>query len=114
MKRIAFVFCTLFFVSLSLFAASKRQSVVLSCDIHCQGCCDKIMKNIAFEKGVKDIVCNLDDKTVTVTFDANKTDVPTLLNAFKKINKPATVKEQPASQPSEPQQIDAQTSASPQ
>ena len=74
-------------------AKADRQTVVLSCDLHCQGCCDKIMKNIAFEKGVKDIVCDLKTKTVTVTYDANKTDVPTLLEAFKKINKPATVKE---------------------
>ena len=77
-----------------LFAAkADKQVVVLSVDLHCQACCDKIMKNIAFEKGVKDIVCDLKTKTVTVTYDANKTDVPTLLEAFKKINKPATVKE---------------------
>ena len=52
------------------------------------------MKNIAFEKGVKDLVCDLKTKTVTVTFDAAKTDVPTLLKAFEKIGKPATVKEE--------------------
>jgi len=65
--------------------------VVLSVDIHCQGCIDKIMKNIAFEKGVKDIVCDLKTKTVTVTYNPSKTDVPTLLKAFEKIKKPATV-----------------------
>ena len=75
--------------------SSNRQSVVLSVDLHCQACCDKIMKNIAFEKGVKDIVCDLQTKTVTVTYDASKTDVPALLKAFEKIKKPATVKEQP-------------------
>ena len=87
---------SLFFAlcSIGLFAAkADKQVVVLSVDLHCQACCDKIMKNIAFEKGVKDIVCDLKTKTVTVTFDANKTDVPTLLNAFEKINKPAKVKE---------------------
>ncbi len=83
--------------SVTLFAAkADKQVVVLSCDLHCQGCCDKIMKNIAFEKGVKDIVCDLKTKTVTVTYDANKTDVPTLLKAFDKIGKPAKVKEAPA------------------
>lgn len=83
------VFCT------PLFAAkADKQVVVLSCDLHCQGCCDKIMKNIAFERGVKDLVCDLKTKTVKVTYDANKTDIPTLLKAFEKIKKPATVKEQ--------------------
>ena len=72
--------------------ASNRQSVILTCDLHCQGCCDKIMKNIAWEKGVKDIVCNLKTKTVTVTFDPRKTDIPTLLKAFERIGKPAKVK----------------------
>lgn len=82
------VFCTPAFA-----AKADKQVVTLSCDLHCQGCCDKIMKNIAFEKGVKDIVCDLKTKTVTVTYDANKTDVPTLLKAFDKIGKPAKVKE---------------------
>lgn len=72
-------------------AKADRQTVVLSCDLHCQGCCDKIMKNIAFEKGVKDIICDLKSKTVTVTFDAVKTDLETLLKAFERIKKPATV-----------------------
>lgn len=72
--------------------ASNRQSVILTCDLHCQGCCDKIMKNIAWEKGVKDIVCDLKTKTVTVTFDPRKTDIPTLLKAFERIGKPAKVK----------------------
>lgn len=76
----------------AVFAAKQdKQVVVLSCDLHCQGCCDKIMRNIAYEKGVKDIVCDLKTKTVTVTYDANKTDVPTLLKAFEKIGKPAKV-----------------------
>jgi copper chaperone CopZ len=70
-------------------AKQDKQVAVFSCDLHCQGCCDKIMKNIAFEKGVKDIICDLKKKTVTVTYDANKTDIPTLLKAFEKIGKPA-------------------------
>ena len=72
---------------------SNKQTVVLKCDLHCQGCCDKIMKNIAFEKGVKDLVCDLKTKTVTVTYDTRKTDLDTLLKAFEKIGKPATVVE---------------------
>lgn len=95
MRKYLLICCLLSFVlvPLSLMAKPDKQVVVLSVDLHCQACCDKIMKNIAFEKGVKDIVCDLKTKTVTVTYDASKTDVPTLLEAFKKINKPAKVKE---------------------
>jgi copper chaperone CopZ len=90
MKKILLLLFALLPV-LGFAAKPDKQVVVLSCDLHCQGCCDKIMKNIAFEKGVKDIVCDLKTKTVTVTYDANKTDVPTLLKAFEKIGKPAKV-----------------------
>ena len=89
MKRIIILLLAL--MPMMVFAVNK-QKVVLSCDLHCQGCFDKIMKNIAFEKGVKDIVCDLKTKTVTVTYDADKTDIPTLLKAFEKIGKPAQVK----------------------
>ena len=71
-------------------AKPNKQKVVLYVHLHCQDCCDKIMKNIAFEKGVKDIVFDMEEQTVTVTYDANKTDVPTLQKAFAKIGKPAT------------------------
>ena len=92
---VAFLGCVLclLFCMPSFAAKADKKVVVLSCNLHCQGCCDKIMKNIAYEKGMKDIVCDLKGKTVTVTYDANKTDVPTLLKAFDKIGKPAKVKE---------------------
>ena len=91
MRRILIILMALM-PMVAVFAAKQdKQVVVLSCELHCQGCCDKIMKNIAFEKGVKDIVCDLKTKTVTVTYDANKTDIPTLLKAFEKIGKPANI-----------------------
>lgn len=99
---LACVLCSVF--SAPAFAKADKQVVVLSCDLHCQGCCDKIMKSIAFERGVKDLVCDLKTKTVTVTYDANKTDVPTLLGAFEKIGKPAKVKEQVERQKAKVQQ----------
>ena len=91
MKKILIFFLALLPIVGIMAAKQDKQVVVLSCDLHCQGCCDKIMKNIAFEKGVKDIVCDLKTKTVTVTYDANKTDIPTLLKAFEKIGKPANI-----------------------
>lgn len=92
MKRYL-LFLLFAFCSATMMAKPDKQVVVLTCDLHCQGCCDKIMKNIAWEKGVKDLQCDLKTKTVTVTYDAKKTDVPTLLKAFEKIGKPAKVKE---------------------
>ena len=108
MKR--FLIYIMALMPMVLAAKQDKQVVVLSCDIHCQGCCDKIMKNIAFEKGVKDLVCDVESKTVTVTYDADKTDVPTLLKAFEKIGKPAQVKDDEA-QKEDTSDTDANTGA---
>lgn len=75
-------------------AKTNKQQVLLYVHLHCQDCCNKIMKNIPFDKelknGVKDIVFDMEAQTVTITYDANKTDVPTIQKAFAKIGKPAT------------------------
>lgn len=75
-------------------AKPNKQTVMLYVDLHCQDCCDKILKNIPYDKelknGVKDLVFDLEAKTVMVTYDANKTDVATIQKAFAKIGKPAT------------------------
>ena len=107
MKRIIIILLAL--IPMMVYAVNK-QKVVLSCDLHCQGCCNKIMKNIAFEKGVKDLECDLKNKTVTVTYDADKTDIPTLLKAFEKIGKPAQVKEEKSPKQDTPS-TDANTGA---
>lgn len=82
------------FVLSPMEAKPNKQKVVLYVDLHCQDCCNKILKNIPFDKdlknGVKDLVFDLEAKTVSVTYDANKTDVPTIQKAFAKIGKPAT------------------------
>lgn len=82
------------FVLTTAQAKPNKQKVVLYVYLHCQDCCDKILKNIPFDKelnrGVKDLVFDMEAQTVTVTYDANRTDVPALQKAFAKIGKPAT------------------------
>jgi len=72
-------------------AKAKREKVTFHVHLHCDACIQKIMKTIAFEKGVKDIVCSQENQTVEVTYNAAQTDVPTLQKAFAKIGKPATL-----------------------
>lgn len=73
--------------------AKDIKTVVLNTapEMHCSSCENKIKSNIRFEKGVKDIVTNLADKTVTVTYDADKTDVDKIIEGFKKIDYVATI-----------------------
>lgn len=69
-------------------AAKDIKTVVLTTnpEMHCLGCEQKIKGNIRFEKGIKDIKTNLEDKTVTIQYDADKTSVPKIIEGFKKIN----------------------------
>lgn len=60
-------------------------------EMQCNGCETKIKKNIRSVKGVTKIDTNRDAKTVSVTYDADKTDSKTIVAAFKKINFEATV-----------------------
>jgi copper chaperone CopZ len=53
--------------------------------MHCANCEKKIKENIRFEKGIKSITTNLKEKTVTIEYDAEKTNVQDIIKGFKKI-----------------------------
>lgn len=73
--------------------AKDIKTVVLNTapEMHCSSCENKIKSNIKFEKGIKDIETNLENKTVTIKYDADKTDVDKIIAGFKKIDYVATV-----------------------
>ena len=84
------------FVALAVAAvcsAKDIKTVVLNTapEMHCSSCENKIKSNIKFEKGIKDIQTNLEDKTVTIKYDADKTNVENIIAGFKKIDYVATV-----------------------
>jgi len=58
--------------------------------MNCDNCVKKIEKNIAFEKGVTDLKCDLETKTAEVTYNTDKTSEEKLVKAFEKINYKAT------------------------
>ena len=101
----------LLFVALAMAAVSYAKdikTVVLTTNpvMHCNGCEKKIKENIRFEKGIKSITTNLDDKTVTIEYDAEKTDVKKIIEGFKKIKYEAIeVKSEPT------KEVDAVTGA---
>ena len=59
-------------------------------EMHCEGCENKIKGNLRFEKGIKSINTDLDSKTVTIEYDADKTTVKKIIEGFKKIKYGAT------------------------
>ena len=83
--RTKVLFVTLAFATACF--AKDIKTVVLKTqpEMHCANCEKKIKENIRFEKGIKSITTNLKDKTVTIEYDAEKTNVQDIIKGFKKI-----------------------------
>ena len=84
------------FLSLAIAAVCSAKDITTvvvntAPEMHCSSCENKIKSNLKFEKGIKDIQTNLTDKTVTIQYDADKTNVEDIIAGFKKINYVATV-----------------------
>lgn len=74
MKYLAAILAIAFYAVLPMAAqkAGKNEKVTYCVSIDCQGCIDKITKELAFEKGVRDLQFSLEKKTVTVVYRADK------------------------------------------
>ena len=68
----------------------KTLVVTTQPQMHCQNCENKIKSNLRFEKGVKKIVTSITGQTVTITYDAEKTNVEQLIKGFEKFGYKAT------------------------
>ena len=96
MKRIvltalAALCCTI----ITLYASPRKpkatKTAVYQTTLDCEKCAKKILENVSFEKGVKDLKVDVATKQVTVTFDAARTDTLTLRKAINKLGYKARV-----------------------
>ena len=86
MKNKALLFGLSMLLSMSLSAKDIKTVVVTTQpQMHCENCEKKIKGNLRFEKGIKNIITDLKTKTVTVEYDADKTNVQNIIKGFKKI-----------------------------
>ncbi|MBN2255075.1 MAG: heavy-metal-associated domain-containing protein [Deltaproteobacteria bacterium] len=91
MKRNQIVTVTLllFFSSFALNAQEKNKkeisTVKFETSIDCENCVNTIMKNIPFEKGVKDVKCDLTTREVTVQYQKDKNKPEQLKRAIEKL-----------------------------
>lgn len=96
MKRVLLILmCGLFTFSLAnaqeTKKKNKKETVTFQVDgMDCANCVKKVEKNIAFEKGVTDLKCDLPTRTVNVTYRTDKTTETKLVDAFKKLGMEAT------------------------
>lgn len=73
---------------------NELATVVFSVSMHCNNCKKKIENSISFEKGVKDLQVNLEDKTVSVTYRKDKTNSEKLMNVIKELGYTVLIKEE--------------------
>ncbi|MBD5285098.1 MAG: heavy-metal-associated domain-containing protein [Bacteroides sp.] len=83
-----------FAMPMSAKGPTKSETLVLSVNpqMSCQNCENKIKSNLRFEKGVTNIATSLENQSVTITFNPEKTDKAKIIAAFKKIGYTATEK----------------------
>jgi periplasmic mercuric ion binding protein len=84
MKKSILVIAMLMMAVMSFSKDIKKVVVTTIPQMHCENCENKIKKNIRFEKGVKAIETSIENQTVTITYDADKNNVPNLLKGFEK------------------------------
>ena len=93
MKRIIVMSVMSLCMAASAFAKDIKKVVFTTTpQMHCDKCENKIKGNLRFEKGVKDIETDIKSQSVTITYDADKTDTDKLQTAFSKIGYKADIK----------------------
>ena len=93
MKRFLFITLTLLLIAgTAAFAQDKKQKknadireVTFVTTIDCKNCVKKVEANLPYEKGIKDMKVNLDDRTIWIKYDATKTDKEKLAAAIVKL-----------------------------
>lgn len=68
----------------AVMAKDIRIAIFKVSQMHCENCERKVKNNIKFEKGVKEFSTDLNTKTVSITYDADKTNIDKLKAGFKK------------------------------
>ncbi|MBQ6749669.1 MAG: heavy-metal-associated domain-containing protein [Bacteroidaceae bacterium] len=86
MKRMMTLMVAALLVCATTMAKDLKVLVVKTApEMHCENCEKKIKGNLRFTAGVKRIVTNRSTNTVTVYYDAEKTDSKAILSALKKV-----------------------------
>ena len=69
----------------------KISEVILSTEMHCQNCADKVSKQLAYTKGVIDVQANHEKNAVYIKYRNDRTDTEKLIASLKEIGYDAKV-----------------------
>lgn len=89
MKKFLTILATVAAAVVVLTSSAKPKAevhqAVYQTNLHCKNCAAKIVDNVSFEKGVKDLKTDVEKKTVTIVYDTKKTNTVKLRDAIKKL-----------------------------
>lgn len=91
MKRNLIFSLMLIFATTVLAKDIKTVVFTTTPQMHCENCENKIKNSVRFVRGVKTIETSVENQTVTITYDADKTSPEKIREGFTKIG--YTVKE---------------------
>lgn len=89
MKKRLFLFSALLAFVVS--ANATIREVTLQTDLHCENCVKTIKDKIKFEKGLKKMASDVEQKTITLTYDDKSTSSKVLAEAVRKAGYQATI-----------------------
>lgn len=73
--------------------AVKDTEVAFSVAMHCENCAAKVKKQLAYTKGVKDVIVSLEKQEVIVKYRSDKTDTGKLITSLSEIGYEAKIVE---------------------
>ena len=89
MKKIQRLIIMLFIAMPGILTAQdknkKTETVKFTTSIDCENCVNKIMTNLPFEKGIKDVQCDLETKEVAVIYQKDKNNPDDIKRAIEKL-----------------------------
>ena len=84
MKKVLVLTAMMLTAMVSMAKDIKTVVVTTQPQMHCDNCEKKITGNLRFEKGVKQIECDIEGQRVTITYDADKTNPEAIIKSFDK------------------------------
>ena len=72
MKKVIFSSAMMLIALVAMAKDIKAVVVTTQPQMHCENCEKKIKGNLRFEKGVKEIQCDIEGQRVTITYDATR------------------------------------------
>ena len=85
-KRMMAALAVVLFSAVSVYAKDIRTAIFKVTQMECENCERKVKNNIKFEKGLKKFTPDLKERTLTITYDAEKTNIEKIKEGFRKFD----------------------------